>query len=182
MDSHTSLMVATFFIAMSALCAGLSDKYWKRNNPVALGPDQGCFAILDSNDSLITRAAFADINLIRSLTRRLPSCLHTYLFAQQCIYTVQCTAHGEASTRWCSVPTDTPPSSTFFPLSRLALNKIWLIFPFPAVASSTGSQLPINHLSQPNAWNASSLSPPNCCLGHKPPISSSKKLHGGGEG
>lgn len=51
MDSHTSLMVAIFFMAMSVLCTGLRDKYWKRNHPAAFGADQLCFITLHSKDS-----------------------------------------------------------------------------------------------------------------------------------
>lgn len=121
---------------------------------VVLGPDLCWFGILDNDNLLMTWRDFTDIKLNRSL-RCLLLCLH-------------CLTHGEASTRWCSVPTHTLPFSASCPtLQAGSGQKIWLIFPFLAAASSTGALLPINHLSQPNTWNAAGLSPSSCCLGHK---------------
>lgn len=123
MDSHTSLMVAIFFMAMSVLCTGLRDKYCERNPPAVFGADQRCFITLHSKDSS-------------------HSCCGWSL--------VPSSARGAASTRWCSVPTHTQPSSSSLPALQGWL-RTKLTFPPLAGASSAVSQLLSNPPSQPNA-------------------------------
>lgn len=133
MDSHTSLMVAIFFMEMSVLCTGLRDKYWKRKHPAVSGADPGCFITLHSEDP----------------THQGPEkCSHCgWALVLSC---VQLTAHGAASTRWCSVPTHTQPCC------RLAQDTISI--PIPSSSQQlcvSASHQPL----QPDVQNGSSCSP-----------------------